>query len=100
MEGIVPDDPMERQRMIREQERIEAMIQGRPPPPPMMPNYFHQIHHYPNHHFNEMNQGLNDVNGFVNRMGELLQLRQVQRERQRAIRRREQQALEEFQIHR
>ena len=39
-------------------------------------------------------------NGFVDRMGELLQLREAQRQRQRAIRRREQQALEEFQIHR
>ena len=100
MEGIVPDDPIEQQRMIREQERIEAMIQGRPPPPMMPHNYYHQIHQFPNHHYNDFNQHLNDVNGFVNRMGELLRLRQDQRERQRAIRRREQQALEEFQIHR
>ena len=41
-----------------------------------------------------------DYNGFVDRMGELLQLREAQRQRQRAIRRREQQALEAFQIHR
>ncbi len=105
MEGVMPDDPMERQRMIREQERIEAMIQGRPPPPPIMHNYhqfMHNQHQHPYHqHFNEhLNHRINDVNGFVNRMGELLQLREVQRQRNRVIRRREQQALEEFQIHR
>ena len=105
MEGVMPDDPMERQRMIREQERIEAMIQGRPPPPPIMPNYHQFMHNHQQHpyhqHFNEhLNHRINDVNGFVNRMGELLQLREVQRQRNRVIRRREQQALEEFQIHR
>ena len=39
-------------------------------------------------------------NGFVDQMGELLQLREAQRRRQRDIRRREQQALEAFQINR
>ena len=39
-------------------------------------------------------------NGFVDRMGEILQLREAQRQRQRDIRRREQQALEAFQMHR
>ena len=91
MEGVMPEDPLERQRMIREQERIEAMIQGRPPPPP---HYFHGPYHQ------HLNDRVNDVNGFVNRMGEIFQLRQMQRQRHREIRRREQQAMEEFQIHR
>ena len=41
-----------------------------------------------------------DYNGFVDRMGELLQLREAQRQRQRAIRRQEQQLQEAFQLHR
>ena len=88
--GILPDDPFERARMIRDQQRIEAMIQGRGQPHGFFP------HDHPGAalFIQEPNP---DVNGFVHRMGELLQLREEQRQNNRAIRRREQQALEEFQ---
>ena len=119
LEGILPDNQFERHRMIREQERIEAMIRGRggdlhrggpglfhfhaaaPPPLPMggpvpgpgvpVDNFNHPL----NQHINDLNA---DVHGFMNRMGELLHLREVQRQRNRAIRRREQQVLDEFRV--
>jgi hypothetical protein len=104
--GILPDDPMERQRLFREQERIEALIHGGQnhqhhhhhrgfgAHPPGVYNFHHLHEHAPHIHIQQ------DYDGFVHRMGELLQLREAQRQRNRAIRRREQQALEEFQIHR
>ena len=108
LEGVLPADPMERIRMVREQERLEAMIRGHRGGPPG------HHHHAPHHPFiphypgagiahRPMPNNPADAQGqrdFIDRMGELLQLREVQRQRNRAIRRREQQALEEFNIHR
>lgn len=103
--GILPDDPFERQRMIREQERIEAVIQGRGPQfhNPFAGNPF-AMHGPPQPpdfgagHFGAGMDDRYDLNGFAHRMGELLHLREAQRQRQRQIRRREQQALEELAI--
>ena len=109
LEGILPADPMERRRMILEQERLERMYRGGPNgPPPGHPHHHHlgpfgphgMDHLYNMRHVPLPDPNLGDVQGFVNRMGELLQLREAQRQRRHAIRRREQQALEEYQIHR
>ena len=76
----------------RPQFDVQPSLQPQAAYPPPLPGHAHQglgiQNPYP------------DYNGFVDRMGELLQLREAQRQRQRAIRRREQQALEAFQIHR
>ena len=91
--------------MIREQERIEAMIRGRggAAGPGFFP--FHRPglglpgpvpaagpmglggppgpgDNFGNQHINDLNA---DVHGFMNRMGELLQLREVQRRRNRQV---------------
>ncbi len=120
--GILPEDPMERQRLIREQERIENMIRhgrnaaagalfaapanfwgaaaapnfrlggaGGPVMPPLPVHALHQ-----NVNQQQLRQHLDWQDGFARRMGELLQLREVQRQRNRVIRRRELQALEEI----
>ena len=72
----------------------EAHVQQQVPYPPIPP----QPH--PGLEFGNHLPAGGDYNVFVDRMGELLQLREAQRQRQRAIRRREQQALEAFQVHR
>lgn len=111
LEGVLPADPMERIRMVREQERLEAMIRGhRGGGPPG--HHHHAPHPHPFLHYqagghiarpipvNNHPAAPGHQRDFIDRMGELLQLREVQRQRNRAIRRREQQALEEFNIHR
>ena len=105
LEGILPDDPLERMRLIQDQERIERMIRGPAGGPPGMGGHHHHHHHLIHQHaLRNLNAGahnnaaardLNDAQGFVNRMGELLQLREAHRQRQRAIRQREQQLLQD-----
>ena len=61
-----------------------------PPPPPPMPA--HQI--FPGPVVPPPPAAAADNRAFLDRMGELLQLREAERQRHRIIRRREQQALE------
>ncbi len=105
LEGILGENAEDRERVIREQQHIEAMIRHRRDggvaggnfawPRPQPPHY------WPHHHLHaaqlvpEIHQDWHE--GFANRMGELLQLREAQRRRYRMIRQREMQVLEEYQ---
>jgi len=114
LEGFLPQDPLERERMIAEQHRIEQIIRrgGDPnapadhglgggaglfgPMPPFFP--FHGHHHRDLDAFGNPGVPWNNER-LLHRMGELLRLREDQRQRQRAIRRREQLALQEVRLH-
>ncbi len=61
------------------------------------PPLFLDHHHHQQQLVPEIHRGWHE--GFVNRMGELLQMREVERRRHRMIRQRERQALEDFHQH-
>ncbi len=108
LEGFLPQDPFERERMIEEQRRIERIIQHGGDPAAaaggmigaqMFP-FFNHAHQRDNGIFVNYPApwgGNNDH--LLHRMGELLRLREDQRQRQRLIRRREQLALQEVRLH-
>ena len=123
LEAILGENQEDRERFIREQQQIEAMIRrgggagnavagGRGPViGPMGPggpaNPFIRpwdLGAWQQQQLQQQQQQqlVPEIHrewheGFVNRMGELLQLREAQRRRHRMIRQREMQALEEFQ---
>ena len=109
LEGFLPQNPFERERIIEEQRRIERLIQHGGDPADavggmmgaqMFP-FFNPPHHQRDNgifvNYPAPWGGNNDH--LLHRMGELLRLREDQRQRQRLIRRREQLALQEVRLH-
>jgi hypothetical protein len=109
LEGFLPQDPFERERMIEEQRRIERIIQHGGDPAAAMGGmmgaqmfpFFNAHHHHQrdNGMFNYPAPWGGNNDHLLHRMGELLRLREDQRQRQRLIRRREQLALQEVRLH-
>ena len=91
------NDPIERQRIIRQQQQIEAMIRqqrlgGMPQPQPA-----HHHHHQPVFPQGDRLGAVDEwQDGLMVRMGELIRMRENIRQRQRAVRRREMQALQDL----
>ena len=114
LEDFLPQDPRERERMIAEQHRIEQVIRrgGDPHAAAADPALggvgagpFGPIFMFHDHHHRDLDAAFGNLAGpwnndrLLHRMGELLRLREDQRQRQRAIRRREQLALQEVRLH-